>query len=612
MHSDTIRISEVIISGKRAAQSSPGYKKEYIDSFVIADYSHKTIAEILSLKSGIYIKSYGMGGTATPAFRGTGAGHTQVTWNGINIIHPMLGQSDLSLIPSGMIDNIQICYGGASMNISSGGIGGIINLESKPDWLDGTSATISPGIGSFGQYSGLVSLKSGNTRFQSKTKAFYYTADNDFRFLNTERSAIPVWETRTNNQVKQAGLMQELYYRWQSNVLSAGIWYQSADRNLPSSMLIQQQGTPEIQSDESLRAIIGLEQNKATSDFFLTGAWIMNRLNYLNIPASIDSRNVSNSITIKTGAEKRILVNSKLKVTISEELNKVNSNNYNGQVFRNTASLSVLFESIISERIGSSILVREILDADRFLIPDFSTGVQYRLFNNEKDLLKANISRNSRIPTLNDLYWIPGGNPDLKNEYAYICELNYEMDRDISSSLNLKYNITLFRNSIKDMVQWSPGAYTYWTADNIQSVRTMGIESSISVKFRLNKLTSVIDASYSYTKAYDTDYDEEKSQLMYIPDNLANASCRLVYKDIYASWNSDFTGLRYITADNSKYLPSYLINSISSGYKVKIKDSLLDLNVNVNNLFDINYQSIAHFPLPGRTYSIKLSVQLNK
>jgi iron complex outermembrane receptor protein len=132
------------------------------------------------------------------------------------------------------------------------------------------------------------------------------------------------------------------------------------------------------------------------------------------------------------------------------------------------------------------------------------------------------------------------------------------------------------------------------------------------LKFRLNKLTSVIDASYSYTKAYDTDYDEEKSQLMYIPDNLANASWRLVYKEIYASWNSDFTGIRYITADNSKYLPSYLINSISSGYKIKIKDTLLDLNLNVNNLFDVNYQSIAHFPLPGRTYSIKLSVQLNK
>ena len=58
----------------------------------------------------------------------------RLTWNGININHPMLGQSDLSLIPAGLIDDIQIYYGGASMPLNSGGIGGIINLETKPVW----------------------------------------------------------------------------------------------------------------------------------------------------------------------------------------------------------------------------------------------------------------------------------------------------------------------------------------------------------------------------------------------------------------------------------------------------------------------------------------------
>lgn len=29
---------------------------------------------------------------------------------------------------------------------------------------------------------------------------------------------------------------------------------------------------------------------------------------------------------------------------------------------------------------------------------------------------KASVSRNFRFPTLNDLYFLPGGNPDLKNE----------------------------------------------------------------------------------------------------------------------------------------------------------------------------------------------------
>jgi len=269
---DTIKISEVIISGDRTPSSIQGYRKESLDSSVITNYSHRTIAEILSLKSGIFIKSYGMGGTATPAFRGTSAGHTQIAWNGININNPMLGQSDLSLLPVGMTDNIQICFGGASMTFGSGGIGGTINLETKPDWKNVTSATISPGIGSFGQYSGLVSVKTGNTNFQTSTRAFYYSAENDFRYLNTVNSSDPAWEIRINNQVKNKGLMQELYYRWQKSVLSARIWYQSSDRNLPSSMLIQQQGTPERQSDESVRAMFSYNLDNAVSALYITGA----------------------------------------------------------------------------------------------------------------------------------------------------------------------------------------------------------------------------------------------------------------------------------------------------------------------------------------------------
>ncbi len=589
----------------------PGYRKENLDSAVAASYSHRTIAEVLSLKSGIFIKSYGMGGTATPAFRGTGAGHTQIAWNGININNPMLGQSDLSLLPVGMTDNIQICFGGASMTLGSGGIGGIINLETKPDWKNGTSVTLSPGIGSFGQSSGLISVRSGSAIFQTSTKAFYYKAENDFRYLNTLKSSMPVWETRINNQVKHKGLMQELYYRWQQSVLSARIWYQSAERNLPASMLIPQQGTPERQSDESVRAMFSYNRDKAASGLFITGAWMMNKLDYINTLASIDSRNISNSLSLKAGVEKQVLAGSKLKIIIGQELNKVNSNNYGGRIIRSTTSLSASFESDISERLGTGFLVREILDVDKFLIPDFSAGIQFRLSDSEEDMLKANISRNSKIPTMNDLYWTPGGNPDLKNEYAYIYELSYELNRDISSAYNIKYNISVFRNIIKDMVQWSPGAYSYWTAENVQSVSSLGIETSFSVKYRLEKFVSVLDASYSYTRAYDEGSDLAKNQLMYVPENIANASWHFIYKALYTTWKTNYTGNRYISADNTKSLPAYLLNGISTGYKVKIKDSLFDLNLNIENLFDVYYQSIAHFPLPGRTYSLKLLVQFN-
>ena len=32
---------------------------------------------------------------------------------------------------------------------------------------------------------------------------------------------------------------------------------------------------------------------------------------------------------------------------------------------------------------------------------------------------------------MNDMFWVPGGNPDLKNEYAFIYELTGEMNQKI-------------------------------------------------------------------------------------------------------------------------------------------------------------------------------------
>ena len=134
-----------------------------------------------------------------------------------------------------------------------------------------------------------------------------------------------------------------------------------------------------------------------------------------------------------------------LKVTLNEELNYIKSNNYSENTTRNTVSLTASAERNTGERLGAILLVREILDTRNFLIPDFSAGLQYRIIDGRDYYLKANISRNSKIPSMNDMFWVPGGNPDLKNEYAFIYELTGEMNQKISSSLALKCDLIGFQ-----------------------------------------------------------------------------------------------------------------------------------------------------------------------
>jgi outer membrane cobalamin receptor len=614
---DTIKIKEVVITRKKFSSELQGYKKKTIDSTILRNYSNGTLAEVLSEHSGIFIKSYGMGGSATPTLRGTGASQTQIAWNGINFNNPMLGQSDLSLLPAGLIDDIQILYGGASMPMNNGGLGGIINLETKPVWKKETVISLNPTMGSFGRYTGFLTVKSGNILFQSVTKAFYQSAENDFRYLNTESGAVPVWETRKNSQFSQNGFLQEFYSLRSKNIVSARLWYLSAKRNLASSLLTQQSGSAESQMDESLRATLTYDIDKESSKYSITGAWLFDKLNYSDPHASINSKNISDMFILKAGTEILAGEGTKLKFVVSEDINIIKSNNYAQTPTRNTTSATAFAEQRISDRFGASILVREILDKNKLLVPDFSAALQFRMAESKDYFLKANVSRNSKIPTMNDLFWVPGGNPQLRNEYAFMYEVMCEMNQKTLPGLTFSSNLSAFRNSIKDMIQWKPGQNSIWTAENVQNVNTMGLEYSFSINYKKNNLTTGFNADYSLTKAVEggsagNDYKSTGNQLMYIPENLLNLSFRLGYKKFYSSFLVNMTGKRYITVDNTKYLPGYCINSFTTGVRLKLKRTLFDLNVDIDNLFNVNYQTIAYYPLPGRFYSLKLLVQIFK
>ena len=128
---EAILIGEVRVRAESDQRDYLGFKSTHLDSALLAQYNHQTIADLLSGNSVIHVKSFGSGGLATPSFRGTGPSHTRVSWNDVNLNSPMLGQFDLSLIPAGFIDGVNIYYGAGSMGINSGGFGGVIDLHSK-------------------------------------------------------------------------------------------------------------------------------------------------------------------------------------------------------------------------------------------------------------------------------------------------------------------------------------------------------------------------------------------------------------------------------------------------------------------------------------------------
>ncbi|MCX6330094.1 MAG: TonB-dependent receptor [Bacteroidia bacterium] len=609
---DTIKISEVVINSKKLTRELPGFKKSNIDSSLLQKYNLRSLEDLFSENSLIYIKSYGPGGSATPSFRGTGAAHTQVTWNGININHPMLGQSDFSLIPSGMVDDVKISYGGASMEISSGGIGGSINLESKPDWTKQTIVNVNAGAGSFDSYSGFVKVNTGSEHFQTVTKAFLQSSQNDFPYLSTNGGSGSARVKRENSEILQKGLMEELYFKIDEDVLSSRFWYQSASRNLPGSILYGEPVSGEKQYDESFRSMVNYDHYGTKYDFFITGAHLFSMLNYSYPMYAIESKSQTESFVFKGGLTSHLDNRTDLKIVIDDEFTGVESNNYDKDIDRNIASLTLSAERKQGERFGTILLLRETINNSKVLIPDFSAGFQYRFIKSKNHFLKLNIARNSKIPSLNDCYWIPGGNPDLKNEYAYTCEVGYKTDLKISKLVEFASEVSFFKSYIRDMILWHQGESYFWIAENISSVNNSGIESMVSAKYSVRDLKLNFNAGYSYTKAVSKDSLTMDKRLIYVPEHQINGSLQVGYKALYSVWITDFTGKRFTTSDNSDYFPGYTVNSLLTGFRINLKQNIIDLNFKIKNIFNISYEGIAGYPQPGRSFYITLLFQIKK
>jgi vitamin B12 transporter len=216
---------------------------------------------------------------------------------------------------------------------------------------------------------------------------------------------------------------------------------------------------------------------------------------------------------------------------------------------------------------------------------------------------------------MNDRFWNPGGNPGLKNEYAYSYEIGYKLDHQISGSVILSSEVDYFNNYIRDMIQWLPGESYFWVAENIGSVNSSGFESSLSVKYLLNNLSANLNAGYSFTRAREIKRGVSENtgkQLIYIPENKANSSLHVAYKNIYMTWVANFTGRTYTTADNSGFLRGYTVNSFTSGMKFNFKENFINFRFKIENIFDTTYKTIAYYPQPGRTYFIILSFHLKK
>ncbi|MFN8394697.1 MAG: TonB-dependent receptor plug domain-containing protein [Bacteroidia bacterium] len=595
------------------------------DSLTLANAQMGNLSDLLREMPSVATKRYAPGGLSTPTLRGTGAGHTPIYWDGIPLNSPMLGQQELSLGAGNLFDRLTVRYGGNSLVLGSGGIGGAIDLKG----MDGTAycpsylLKIREQFGAFGSNSSNLNIGLSNNHLRSNTAGYLNTARNNFPFRNSTLPGNPV-ERLSSAGFLQVGGMEELTYTKRRSMYSARLWLLQSDRDLPPTMLTAD--AQEHQSDRAVRAMVGWHTAfRPYRNLSAQGALMDEHSHYTNVVAGIDAPSGFRRWVAKSDyTDDYSLRRLGLKSAGIRWMHDVSTaQGFSGALSQSSLSGYATGVLRVQEVNYVHALVRE-----EWVDGQWSPFLGYLAGGIDiTDGLKASaaLTRNYRFPTLNDRFWMPGGNPLLRPELSHSAEIALKYSRsepyEQFRQRNINAEFTGYYNRVRDWILWLPGIGSIWRPENVDDVTAMGLE------FVASKEGLIRDAKYSVRVNYtiSSTRDSDGKQLIYTPQHIGAARLLLFWHSWSIGYFQDFNGKRFTTKDNSSSLPGFTTADINIGWQgtllenysgdrsslKRLQNHAIHLQAGVRNIFNAQYQTVAWRPMPGRAWYLRLDISFS-
>ena len=607
----TISLSGIEISAERIDYFTAGQKKTTFDSLTTSMNQSLNLDQMLSRNTSLQINNYNYNGLGTISFRGTGAEHTGVYWNGFLLNTSNSGQVDFSLIPSGFFNDLRILYGGGSSLYGSGNIGGGIHLNTKPEFIKKVSGKASLTAGSFDTYETHAGLVVANKNWYSNTQFMGKISKNDFEYENLNGET----EKQKNAASEKYGFMQDIYRNFNGKyIVGMAFWYQFNDRETPSSII--QKPSDVSQTDESVRGKVSVERIFKKSKLTARSAWLYDYYLYHDpekISSNIiDSKITTNKYNSEIQYDHQLWKNSRLSTGFSYIHEQGSSINWNGEVTQNTYGIYALWSQHFPKiQWTANVNLRQNF-TDGYQVP-FTPAVGFEGKLWRLIYGKVNVSRNFRVPTFNERFWIPGGNENLDPENAWNQEAGiYLKNEEARKPLNYKVAFTIYNSLVDNWIIWVPEG-SYSVPENLKEVWSRGIELEAVVNYMFKLFKFGWNSGYTYARSTNQTQlssvdDSYQKQLIYVPEHRFFASLSVQYKSWLLNYDQNITSLRYTTSDNSEFLDAYSVANITAGKNINFKNIYLYCQFTVLNLWDTEYQTFPFYPTPGRNYKLTLQI----
>ncbi|MFN4300302.1 MAG: TonB-dependent receptor plug domain-containing protein [Thermaurantimonas sp.] len=599
-------LPEVEVRANRIHLSTSGLMEFSPDSSLLKNKAFLEVTDLMRHSLPGVVRQYGPGMITTLRIRGLASEHFKVVWNGLSINNAAMGLFDFSGVSGFSFDQISIYQGNMAGFYGSGAGSGALMLTSKPV-AEAFEASVISSIGSFGYRQIGVTAGTNSGRLNTKVSLHQYLALNNFEYTNLSRQR----QKLANGSYIHSNANLDIGYEINEGLrLQLAVWKQRSFINIPPSRAESRFNTSR-QWNDNLRTVLSLSGQAGRIIYSAGGGFISEKIVYQNdLLRSSDSSEVRGWQTFARGQMNGKRWNAMFNTELSHY--KAPSAQRAEGAQQTLAVMNMTLEHWMKQNLRVALTARQ-----EWMDGSWAPTV-FRL-SSEKILntLKFSISAGNhfRWPTLNERFWLPGGNPNLQPESGYTAEAGVLYGQNLGP-IDIEIKAQPFAQHINQLILWQPlGAF--WSPINLQSARSTGIEMRAASKLRVKNQQNV-DFQFNYcfnrtevTKANGNMASTLGKQLIYSPLHISNILLGYTFNTWQLLATTQLQSAQHTLSDNhsSGILKGFVVFNSFIYKEYLLKYLHLRAGIEIRNLFNQEYQLVAQRPMPGREYRLNFLIR---
>jgi len=578
------------------------------------------LSDAISRTPGVFVRSYGgLGGLKTLSLRGTSAQQSVVLIDGVRYQGTAAGALDLGNVPLESMERVEVMRGGGASLYGANALGGVVNVVTR---TSGPSrcARVALDVGSFGEQGMDLALSTGTATERWSLVADGRRSDGDYTFdlreFGQTRAA-----TRSNSDASRlyarVGWNREFAGGDEVTIAAQGV---ISERGVPGAVVQGNVEQARARLDE--REYFALARHEAGIDDWQLIASATARLHRLHYrdpdaryegPQGIDDSYIRHELALSIRARRVAGDAGVLDLFVETSREGIDGDNLDPALTSEPrrsqvsagGSLNWFFDKGES---GWETLVEGSVRGDAYddvagaISP--SAGIVVRLARLPVRM-RARVAAAYRTPSFAEQYYLNYGNASLRPERSISMDVGATVDLD-----PFVIEAGCFAIDTRDQIASVPRSPVSWSARNIAHIRSRGME--IGVAGNLFDTLLSVRGSYTLMGTRDlTDGPTCGKLLPYAPQELASLLVDVAVGDISAHGSATHVGHRFTLAneDAASALPHYILCNVGIAWRSMLWSLTLTSRLELENLFDVDYQVIRNYPMPGRNLRLRFGFQ---